>query len=57
MSNHSTLDEHIEYLRQVLNEALSSKSIEKKQTLEYSQKLDELIVKYYRSYGKKLSLE
>lgn len=55
MSNISALDEQIEYLRKKLNEALSNKSFTKKQILEHSQKLDELIVKYYDElYNNKL---
>jgi len=47
MSNILKLGERIEYLRKELNEALSNESVTNKQILEYSQRLDELIVKYY----------
>jgi len=42
------LDEQIESLRSKLNEAISGKkSLSENEIIEYSQKLDKLIIKYY----------
>ena len=53
-----SLDEQIESLRSKLNEAISSKkTLNENEILEYSQKLDKLIIKYYNEVHKNKELK
>jgi len=52
------LDEQIEDLRRILNEAVSSKkTLNENEILEWSQELDKLIIKYYNEVHKNKGLK